>query len=349
MTSIKKKDYLKKISFIFVVLFLFGCHDNDSSDVTSSFNDLPFEGLAPIPEGERIFYIRWTLDAEGTGYRSRSTVESMRADGTQKEVLIRMRASSGNESLLHPDRKKVVVGIWNPSGIFKFPEAEFDLGFHYLWLIEGAKGIQLTGIREGNIDDSPLAWSKDGKSLYYLRRGDIRIDDPKKLPHIGPSEIWAINIDGSNPRRIIEGEHVSVSPDGNTLAIYRARPVEGKHYYYLETILTDPDGSNVRRIRGDASYCEWAQDGIELACVNLDMSVGGILLINSKGETLKKLVSGVDVVELSWSPDGQWLAYVVRDVEEGMATLWKVRVDGLSPPYSLIDDGIYIRSPQWLP
>jgi len=338
-----RNDYKHQPTLVLFVfsLFLFGCHNKEGMH---SSDDPPFTVLKEIPEGEGIIFIHKN---DFSSEEARDTVRSMRPDGSQKEDLIRAHTSFANSFLLSQDRKKIVVGIWDSSGEVQVQDAHYDLSFTYLWLIEATKGLQLTGLREGNVDDSAEEWSKDGKTIFYTHQGGIRIGQVVGSILFDPWEIWATNIDGSNPRRIVDGTRASLSPDGNTLAVYRARPVEGENYSNLETIFVDPDGTNVRLFRNAVSDCEWAKSGIYLACLYLSNTEDNIALFNPNGDLIRKLTIGVRVRTLSWSPDEQWLVYEMSEGNGG--SIWKIRVDGAGPPVRLTPAGERNFSPKWLP
>jgi Tol biopolymer transport system component len=271
----------------------------------------------------------------------------MRTDGSDKQDFVRVYGLMGDYYRLSPDRKKIVISAGDTLSARKI-QNRYVFDSHHLWLIEGTKGIQLTGLIERNVDDVPAAWSKDGKTIYYLH------DRNTQNEGYGQWEIWAINVDGSNPRRITDGSYLSVSPDGNTLAVFRQRYIESQHIntvsFIPETVLTDSDGSNLRMLANGPSYCEWSPDGLQLAC--RDEGTDHIVLLNAKGDRLKELPYATSISEsFAWSPDGQWLIYFDVLGNEGSG-LWKVRVDGSSPPVLLVllaDEGVKNGSPQWLP
>jgi dipeptidyl aminopeptidase/acylaminoacyl peptidase len=313
--------------FFFVLILFSGCKEEGTS---SASNNQPFDVLAQAPEGEKIFY------------SNGQAIRSMRPDGSEKKNLILAHNAFGSGVLPSPDGK-IAFSVWDPSSIQRIQtetgEINLQLGLEYLWLVDGTKGIQLTGLKEKNIQDTPSGWSKDGKTLFYVHKGNIRHD--REWVWADPFEIWSINIDGTNQRRILDGQHVSVSPDGSTLAIFRKRQLDERHHT-PETLLTDLDGSNVRVLKNGVGFCEWAPDGVHLVC--FDPVTNNMVLINNKAEVIRELTKGIPLIpNWSWSPDGLWLAYTVP------FSIWKLRVDGSSPPVRLTDEDESPFWPIWVP
>ncbi len=326
----KRKDYQKGCLLLFLI-FLLSCWGEET---TADLGGQPFKVLA-FPEGEKILYAHKGQDTEPT---NATTIRSMRPDGSQKADLFSPRNALGGDIRLAPDGKNMVINVFDFSGNVTIGNGHFQLVFNHIWLVEGTKGVQLTGLVEKNVQDAPEGWSKDGKSIFFIHAGNVGVESGSFSRT--PFEVWAINIYGSNPHRIIKGLNASVSPDGNTLAIYRIRPLPSDERFGIaETILTNTDGSNVRLVREWAIFCEWAPDGFRLAC--FDPLAGKIIIIDSKGNLIKELASVAGPPGLSWSPDGLFLAY-----GEGVTKIWKIRVDGTGEPILLAGEDDLNHSPQ---
>ena len=340
------KALLKMIlPFLFLLLVgVFSCREgampNKTStpageEITSNTtpSEPPFEILGTIPEGEQIIY-SYMPDVA-----SRPIVRSMRPDGSEKVDIMSVRPGLGSDPRLSPDGKKIVFAVPDPIGadIRETPEStlSFGLGLHHLFLIEGSRGVQLTGLQERNIWDTPDAWSKDGRTIFFTHMANIHVDFVEQSILRDPYEVWAIGADGSNPHKISQGGLWDISPDGKTLSVYDD---------YGSTDLMNTDGSNRRRLREDTKACFFSPNGVHLAC--LDLVTQNIILIDLEGNLLKELTHNIIAPPgYSFSPDGKWLAYV--EMRGNAMEIWKLPIDGSSPPVRLANEGFWNLYPQW--
>ena len=163
------------------------------------------------------------------------------------------------------------------------------------------------------------------------------------------------------------GHSPSVSPDGSRIAYSTYRYVEGNTMYgnfirYFEIETSALDGSNRHRLTegmGAAGFDVspvWSPDGSHIAFVRLadtrcigDPRPTEIHVMKADGSDVRKIVAtrsedaketlrGEEVTYiggLTWSPNGQILAYVARDVfnykRSGQAALYAVDAAGLHP------------------
>ena len=99
-------------------------------------------------------------------------------------------------------------------------------------------------------------------------------------------------------------------------------------------------------MREFVNFCSFAPNGVHLAC--LDMDTDNIILINLEGNLIKELThnGGYALPTYSWSPDGKWLAY--SEIKGNKQDIWKLPIDGSSPPVRLTNEGLWNRDPQWV-
>jgi dipeptidyl aminopeptidase/acylaminoacyl peptidase len=187
-----------------------------------------------------------------------------------------------------------------------------------------------------------FAWSLDGKRLAYW---SYTYSD-------GPSRLWVVDADGSNPVTIVS-EDVSVSgygvpawsPDGSQLA-FSARTVGGPQtacvgssdaapsFCSSRIFVAAADGSTGAVQVGHpdlaARSVAWSPDGKTIAFNGGDAEKGsGLYLMNRHGTDVRRLgqVSGTGwaFLRLGWSPDGTSIA-----ASAGMDSLdmWVFEADG---------------------
>jgi Tol biopolymer transport system component len=99
--------------------------------------------------------------------------------------------------------------------------------------------LLVSHIEENRACFSPV-WSPDGNKIYYL------LTPYRKMPMEAGGQLYAIDVDGSNDRLILDGEFgsLAISPSGDMLALTcNATAVEGG-----ALITTDTAGQNIDTI-----------------------------------------------------------------------------------------------------
>ncbi|HSX54626.1 MAG TPA: Atxe2 family lasso peptide isopeptidase [Sphingomonas sp.] len=98
----------------------------------------------------------------------------------------------------------------------------------------------------------------------------------------------------------------SIAPDGQDIAVLlrRADPVTNRYCHGLALVRTDGSGLRILATGGETAFA--LADTRGFAAHN-----GGVMMTEAP----------------SWSPDGQWIAWLRRD--QGVTRLWRVRRDGI--------------------
>jgi len=169
----------------------------------------------------------------------------------------------------------------------------------------------------------------------------------------GGADIWVVNADGTNERRLTatpEGEFdPQWSPDGRFLSYSVVRPCGVRCDDWWAEIRR-PDGTGTTIVVPQARRVRWSRDGriVYEGDVNPVYSDTGSIKVGRPGRsyrTLVKLNAGVP----SWSPGGRWIAY-------RYAGLWLVSPNGRThkrivarAPYGCPGAGCAGATPAWSP
>jgi Tol biopolymer transport system component len=174
-------------------------------------------------------------------------------------------------------------------------------------------------------------WSPDG------RRMRLSVIDPRD----GRRSLWEVDASGSSPREVLPGFELwsccgRWSPDGRHY-VFSAGPPTRRQFASLEPsgvdlwVLTEGPGwlsshrrEPVRLTQGPLSYGVplWSRDGGRIFAEGSRQSGELVRCQLGSGECITYL-GGIDAEGVSFTRDGQWVAYVLPD-----GTLWRSRADG---------------------
>jgi Tol biopolymer transport system component len=164
------------------------------------------------------------------------------------------------------------------SGYAMVDRSVYDAPQLYSVLPTGAGAAQLTRAAVASVDPLP---SPDGRMILFTRSDDL----------------WVMNPDGSDQRRLARGKRPVWSPDSREVA-------------YLA-------GANVREIRVDgggsrllvrnSQVVAWSPDGRALAFVR-GVPTGSVRVLVRRGGRDRVVAHVVGAEDMSWSADGRWIA-----------------------------------------
>jgi serine/threonine protein kinase/Tol biopolymer transport system component len=224
------------------------------------------------------------------------------------------------------------------------------------------------------------AWSPDGKKLAYCHGNDLFLassdgteshklatvpgipydpqfsPDETKLrfsirdPKSGGRALWEISATGKNLHPLLPGlhtpadeEHGKWTPDGK----YFVFKSKGQIWVLPEKtgFLRRSIGTPVRLTDSPLNLDSPlpSKDGKKLFVVGHRLS-GELVRYDAKSKEFLPFLSGISAEFVSFSKDGQWVAYVTYP--DGV--LWRSKVDG-SERQPLSNAGMYARLPRWSP
>ena len=212
--------------------------------------------------------------------------------------------------------------------------------------VMGADGSGLARLTNDPASDDSPAISPDGTQIVFLT---ARHDPSPQFPDL-KYEIYVMDIDGSNPRRLTHTEaaedHPAWSPDGSGI-IFDA-DYDGDGFYEIYTMQLD--GTEVTRLTFNAAndqFAEWSPDGSQIAFSSDRQGNWDIFVMNADGSNQQPLTSSTNW-ELfpAWSPDGTQLAFNGLVPRSRNTDIFVMNADG-SGMRQLTDSPRFDESPAW--
>lgn len=177
-----------------------------------------------------------------------------------------------------------------------------------------------------------LAWSPDGSRIAFVRGVDEAMN-----------ELWLMNADGSDARRLIDEPvgSFSWSPDGSRIAF--AGTSLGDDRYRSDLFVMNADGSDARRLTDDGiSWTpSWSPDGGSVAFTRwLDHGVTHVyrLSVADPGDVTPVWTGDGAFDSLAWSPDGGEIAIDVLFRDDPRCFVVSVPLDGSTPTPLLVSE-----------
>jgi len=313
------------------------------------------------PDGNRVAYVVWSIDAEEREYRS--------------AIWLAARDSSSRPRRLTAGEKRDSQPRWSPDGTrLAFVSSRGDeksSGQIYVLPLEGGEARKLTDLKD---DPAELAWSPDGTQIAFVARvrdeayeeEDDRKRPPRrfrrlsyKLDNVGwtgdrRQHVFVVAVDGAGETtQLTHGdfEHGSPtwSPDGSQLAFVSARDEDWDLTTVSDAYVIRSDGSGEpRKISasdGSVDAVVWSPNGADLAVVYTPGVFdfphhAQIGILPAAGGEIRLLTRSLDrncsPFPSARSPawDGDRLVFLVEDA--GNVHMYAVAADGSAGPELLL-------------
>jgi dipeptidyl aminopeptidase/acylaminoacyl peptidase len=319
------------------------------------------------PDGERVAFAIRTVTPERDGYRS--AIWLVPFDGSAEATLL--TAGPGQDTLPRWSRDTRSIAFVSdraapekPDGKKRKPKNLFVLS------LGGGEARQLTSFDD---DCGDVAWSPDGRRIAFTVK-DAKADgaDDDAAPRVYERmryktdegylsdqrrrHIWIVDVTGSEPRRLTDGDwddqHPAWSPDGSEIAFVSNRSADRERNTVADIHVASVTGGKVRRVTdevGQYGNPSWSPDGATIACYGVERAQGsaaknvhlwlwpaagagsGTDLLAKWDRTVGSVVMSdmraqVQTLPPKWSADGMRVIFVGSD--QGTANVYSVPVKG---------------------
>jgi TolB protein len=195
---------------------------------------------------------------------------------------------------------------------------------------DGSNVKQLTNLGSQNIVAFWESWSFDGSQLVFV-----------EFPPNGPSQLWLMNADGSNPHKVFDDGNFqdyapSFAPDGSHLIFTRCQPNWPAFATSCAIYSVSSGGSGLTPITHfSPAVNEWeanySPDGksISFEAFELGGFLAAVYVMNPDGTNIHRITKPAPcAVDANWSPDSKRVAVWTVECNFGADEIWTMNADG---------------------
>lgn len=187
-----------------------------------------------------------------------------------------------------------------------------DRGVRNIWFAEAPeyKARPLTRYTEDDGQElGDLAFGTEGNVVLYVRGGSPNrageIPNPTSDPAGAEQEVWAVPLDGGEPRRLGQGSNPS--PWGSKVLFSR----RGQIFIGDLNEEPEPRATPLFKARGRNREARWSPDGKKIAFVSSREDHSFIGIYDLENKTIRWMAPSVDRDAYPvWSPDSRRLAFI---------------------------------------
>ena len=229
-----------------------------------------------------------------------------------------------------------IDGVWTPNGDLLVSHQ------NQFWIVPKDGGSVRTFANPGSFSWW-LRWSPDGKTLRFTRDAEDRSGNDQ----------WEVSADGTNPHSVMPGEQHSYKFRGNWTP-------DGKYFVYSASAgdradlwavrdkgdwLHKVDRRPVQLTSGPLNFeaSQPSLDGKKIFAVGAQYREE-VSRYDRKAAQFVPYLDGVSAIGVTFSPDGQWVAYIT----EPEGRLWRSRIDG-SDKLELASSAALPEFAEWSP
>lgn len=265
--------------------------------------------ISPIAN-EMIYYI-YTQDDKGNSYSN----------------IWKQTIGSGGKTRITYGSKNDFSPAYSPDGEYIYFSSNRISNNPVLWKIKSSGGGGITKITGTQSEDYDPCVSASGDILAYT----------SNPPNASESQIWTINVDGSLPTQLREGQSPKISPDDQKI-LYVKKDREnfvtrGNSKFYPKQIWTlNIDGISPTQLTQNNTFNSeqprWSPDGkwiVYTSDEGKDLSGNNnndIWIMHADGSMRTQLTTNGSWDDMPiWSNDGQWIYF--RSNRGGNWNIWR--------------------------